>query len=316
MDALPQKIIKPRKLIGNSMIAIIAPAGPVRQEQIDKAQDVLSEMGYRSCYNKAILSKKGHLAGSDEVRLNDLHEAFENKDINAVICIRGGYGTTRIIDKIDYDLIKRNPKIFIGYSDITALLNSINQQVGLITFHGVVGISAFTEYTKKEFSSILSAEENELIIYPKDNNTIKTIFPGKAKGRLVGGNLSLVNALIGTKYQIDFADKIVFLEDIGEAPYKIDRMLTQLLLCDCLQKASGIILGIFTDCDINNKELTSENSLSLVEVFKERLGHLNIPIISGFSFGHVQNQAIFPIGIEAELDTGFNGIKLLECPVI
>jgi muramoyltetrapeptide carboxypeptidase len=312
---VPRKIIKPNRLKKNSLIALIAPAGPVKQDQIDKAQNVLSGMGFRSCYNESILSQKGYLAGDDETRLKDLHQAFEQENIDAIICIRGGYGCSRIVDRIDYDLIKQNPKIFIGYSDITVLLNAIHQQTGLITFHGIVGTSAFTEYTKAVFSDILTSFENEFIIYPEDKNSFETILPGKAKGKLVGGNLSLVTTMIGTKYQPNFDKNIVFLEDIGEAPYRIDRMLTQLLLNGCLQKASGIILGEFTDCDINNKDITDKNSLSLKEVFNDRLGNLQIPIISGFSFGHVKNQAIFPVGIEAELDTSIAGMRLLECPV-
>jgi len=314
MDVQPP-IIKPRRLSDSSLIALIAPAGPVKQEQIDRAQKTLSDMGYRTCYTQNILSQKGYLAGDDEIRLNDFHQAFDNKEVDAIICIRGGYGTTRIIDKINYDLIKQNPKIFIGYSDITALLKAIYQQTGLITLHGIVGISAFTDYTKSIFNKVLSKQENENIIYPQDKYSIQTIIPGKANGKLAGGNLSLVNALIGTKYQLDFTNKVVFLEDIGEEPYPVDRMLTQLLLSGCMHKASGIILGNFTNCDIDNKEITAENSLSLSDVFMDRLGHLNIPIIAGFSFGHIQNQAIFPIGIDAELETGLNGIRLLECAV-
>jgi len=310
------KTIKPRRLDNNSTIALIAPAGPVDLLQIENAQNSLHQMGFRSCYNECILSRKGYLAGDDDARLNDLHHVFENIEIDAILCIRGGYGSSRIVDRINYDLIKRNPKIFIGYSDITVLLNAIHQQTGLITFHGVVGVSAFTEYTKTLFSGILTLQENEFLIYPENEKTVETITHGKATGKLVGGNLSLITTLLGTKFQIDFNNKLVFLEDIGEAPYRIDRMLTQLLLSGCLQNAAGIILGDFKDCDINNNDITNKNSLSLDEVFKDRLGHLKIPIIKGFSFGHVKNQAIFPIGIEAEIDTSKSGIKLLESPVL
>jgi len=315
MEAIT-KTIKPTRLNKNSLIALIAPAGPVEQEQIENAQNSLHQMGFRSCYNECILSRKGYLAGDDDTRLKDLHQAFENNNIDAILCIRGGYGSSRIVEKINYDLIRQNLKIFIGYSDITVLLNAIHQQTGLITFHGVVGVSAFTEYTKTLFSRILTLQENEFLIYPESEKSVETITHGKATGKLAGGNLCLVTTMLGTKFQIDFNNKIVFLEDIGEAPYRIDRMLTQLLLSGCLQNASGIILGDFKDCDINNNDITNKNSLSLDEVFKDRLGHLKIPIIKGFSFGHVKNQVIFPIGIEAEIDTSKSGIKLLESPVL
>jgi len=247
--------------------------------------------------------------------LNELHWAFENKEIDAIICIRGGYGTSRIVDNINYDLIKRNPKIFVGYSDITVLLNAIHQQTGLITFHGIVGISAFSAYTKTLFNSILASKNDEFSIYPENTNSIEFISTGKASGRLAGGNLSMICSLLGTKYQIDFTNKLAFIEDIGEAPYRIDRMLTQLLLSGTLQKASGIILGNFKGCDIDDKEITKENSLSLNEIFIDRFAHFNIPIMSGFSFGHIENQAIFPVGVMAEIDSKTHHIKLLECPV-
>ena len=311
----PEKIIKPPRLLKNNQIALIAPAGPVKQEQIDKTQKVLSAMGYKSCYNQSILSRKGYLAGSDDVRLNELHLAFERKDVDAIICIRGGYGSSRIVDKIDFELLKQNPKIFIGYSDITVLLNSIYQQTGLITFHGVVGISSFSDYTRSIFTNILTLTKDEFLIYPKDKESLEIVNSGKASGRLAGGNLSMIVSLLGTKFQPDFTNKLVFLEDIGEAPYRIDRMLTQLLLSGCLEKASGIILGNFKNCDIDNIEITSENSLSLNEIITDRLSLLNKPTIKGFSFGHMENQAIFPVGCLAELNTNVPGIKLLECPV-
>jgi len=160
--------------------------------------------------------------------------------------------------------------------------------------------------------SLLSSSKGSFDISTENKNSLQCIIQGRATGKLAGGNLSLVAGLLGTKYQVDFSNKLAFLEDIGEAPYRIDRMLTHLLLSGSLQKASGIILGDFTDCDIDNNQITSENSLSLIEVFKDRLGHLKIPIISGFSFGHIKNQAVFPIGIDAEIDTSSKSIKLLE----
>lgn len=307
-----QPTLKPKQLKKNNQIALITPAGPISEQQLAKAQENLLSMGFKSCFSKRVFERNGYLAGDDKTRLTDLHEAFENKQVDAILCIRGGYGTMRILDKIDYSLIKRNPKTIIGYSDITALLNAIWQKTGLVTFHGVVGSSAFSPYTKQQFVELLvnQSANNESIKSREDK--LKIITNGEAMGQLVGGNLAMINSLLGTSFEIDFANKIAFFEDVNEAPYKIDRMLTQLLLSGSLQKASGIVLGNFKGCDINNDDITNKNSLSLDEVFNDRLGDLGIPVVSGFSFGHVKDQAIFPIGIKAELDTASTSIKLLE----
>jgi muramoyltetrapeptide carboxypeptidase len=307
-----QPTIKPKALKKNDLIALVAPAGPISESKLAKAQENLLELGFRTSFTPRILNRKGYLAGNDLDRLDDLHQAFENPDVDVILCIRGGYGSARIIDQLDFQLIKRNPKIFIGYSDITALLNAIWQKTGLITFHGIVGTSAFTEYTRQQFLAVFSPQHSDNMIITSKEEPVEFLNSGKAKGRLVGGNLSIVNSLIGTGFGIDFTEKIVFLEDVGEAPYKIDRMLTQLLLSGKLDNAAGIVLGQFRGCDIDNKEITKENSLSLDEVFNDRLGHLKIPVIKDFSFGHISDQAIFPVGIEAEIDSSQNGIKLLE----
>ncbi|MFN8259292.1 MAG: LD-carboxypeptidase [Bacteroidales bacterium] len=303
-------IIRPKALTQGSLIALIAPAGPIVQEQLDKAQKTLSDLGFRSCFTPDILARKGYLAGDDNIRLNDLHHAFERQDIDAILCIRGGYGAARIVEKVDYKLIKKNPKIFIGYSDITVLLNAINQKTGLVTFHGVLGTSVFNEYTKRIFSAVLTNNTSgELIktVYPDD---ISVINPGKASGILAGGNLSIIASLAGTNFRVNFKDKIVFLEDIDEAPYRIDRMLTQLLLTGSLQNASAIVLGNFKGCDLDNQKITAGNSLSLQEVFADRLSNLKIPVVQGYSFGHSENQALFPIGAKAIIDSNVNGLML------
>ncbi len=307
-----QPAIKPKALKKNDLIALIAPAGPITESKLAEAQENLLELGFRSSFTQRILNRKGYLAGNDSDRLDDLHEAFENPDIDAILCIRGGYGSARILDKLDFKRIKGNPKVFIGYSDITALLNTIWQKTGLITFHGVVGTSSFSDYTRQQFLAVFRSQHSDKLVITSKEEKLEFLNHGRAKGKLVGGNLAIVNSLIGTGFDIDFTEKIVFLEDVGEAPYKIDRMLTQLALSGKLDKASGIVLGKFDGCDIDNKEITKENSLSLNEVFNDRLGHLNIPVINGFSFGHIKDQAIFPIGIEAEIDSSQNGIKLLE----
>jgi len=248
-----------------------------------------------------------------------LHFMFENPKIDGIWCIRGGYGCGRLLPEIDYSLIRKNPKPLIGYSDVTALLQAIYCETGLIGFHGPVAVSDFTDYTIEQFKSILMEPKAPLQLKnaPENDKTegsafqTKIINSGKAKGQIAGGNLSLLASLAGTKYQLDAKNKIVFLEDIGERPYRIDRMFTQLLQACKLGEAAGIALGIFDDCEAKQ----GSDSLTLMETFEDRLGNLGIPVIYGLSFGHIDNQFTFPIGVEAELDTDNQTITLLESAV-
>ncbi|MEN8120027.1 MAG: LD-carboxypeptidase [Bacteroidota bacterium] len=317
------KIIKPARLKKGDTIGLITPAGPITAEQLEQTKTLLNQLGYNTYHTNNVLLQKGYLAGTDSERLDDLHQMFKNEEVNAILCIRGGYGTPRLLDNIDYDLIRNNPKIFIGYSDITALLQAIYKFTGLITFHGIVGISDFTEYTKHNFLEILTNSNESLLIksIEEDGNLNEEYKPyvienGIVQGELAGGNLALMVALMGTPFEIDIEDKLLFIEDIGEAPFRVDRMLTQLILSGKLQKARAIVLGVFNDCDFNGDDITAENSLSLKEVITDRLSGLGIPVMYGFSFGHIANQAIFPVGIQAELNTEKKTIKLLEKVVL
>ncbi len=314
-----KKIIKPPKLKKGDTIGLITPASAIKKEQLIQTKATLKKLGFKSYHTHRVLLKKGYLAGIDVERVADIHHMFENENVHAIICIRGGYGTPRILQQIDYELIRKNPKIVIGYSDVTAMLQAIYKFSGLITFHGVVGTSDFTEYTQQNFLNVLG-QPNDSLLIPSilPNNLLKdeykpyVINEGIAKGELAGGNLALIVSLMGTPYEIELNGKLLFIEDIGEAPYNVDRMLTQLLLSGNLQKLKGIILGVFNNCDFNNEDITAENSLSLKEVLIDRLSGLGIPVVYGFSFGHIANQAVFPIGINAELNTQTMSLKLLE----
>jgi len=307
-----KKIIKPNKLKPNDTIGLVCPAGFITKEKLKQTKQTLKLLGFKSYNTDVVLNRYGYLAGADKDRVSDLNNMFANKDIDAILAIRGGYGCSRIINNVDYNLINKNPKIFIGYSDITAILNSIYQYSNLITFHGIVGTSNFNKYTRQSFTNLFINNKNT--IYSEKNIKPIIINKGNAIGKLVGGNLSIITSLLSTNYEINFTDKIVFIEEIEEAPYKIDRMFTQLLLSEKLQKAKAIILGSFNNCDFNNNDISEKNSLSLHEVFIDRLKPLDIPIISNFSFGHINSQAIFPIGVNVEINTDNMFLKLLESP--
>ena len=316
-----KKIIKPKRLKQGDTLGVIAPSSSVPTHVVERAIKNLEGLGFKVQLGKNCRNQRGYLAGTDTERLEDLHWAFSDKSIDGIWCIRGGYGATRLLPNIDFKLIKKNPKVFIGYSDITALHVAIFQRTGLVTFHGPVGTSEQTEYTKQHVLDILTnpthpykvelSAENQA----KSSNLFKTavITAGKCRGQLIGGNLSLLSAMDGTPDALrDLKGKILFMEDIDERPYRVDRMLVQMLQSHNLKDLAGIALGVFDGC--NPK--TDENSLSLMECFKDLLGGLGIPVFYGLSFGHISNQFTLPVGIEAELDTEGGTLTFLEAAVM
>lgn len=301
----------PRLKIGDT-VGLIAPASPFRTGQLEKAIRNLEALGLKVTLGQSLQKKKGYLAGTDKERLADLHAFFADKAVHAIWCIRGGYGTPRLLPQVDYDLIKKNPKVLIGYSDITALIQAIYIKTGLITFHGPVGASDFTDYEVAHLKAILfDGIPNHMISNPRGYTPFYTINKGIAEGEFLGGNLSLIAALAGTDYEWSVKNKILFLEDVGEKPYRIDRMLTQLRQNCPLGKAAGIMLGTFADCDTNDPE----KSWTLKQVLEDRLGDLNIPVAYGMCFGHIKEQFTIPIGLKARFDAEEGSLKLLESAV-
>lgn len=309
-------LIKPSPLRPGATVALIAPSSPVTEEKISKALDNLHRLGYKVLEGKHLRAQYGHLAGSDEDRLADLHEAFQNPEVEAVWCIRGGYGATRYLPMIDFELIRRHPKPLIGYSDVTALHLAIHQKTGLVTFHGTVAAGDFPDDTLQYLYSVLVEPETPLCLSAPQEGIDAlpiefqpfTLSPGKGIGALTGGNLSLLSAMAGTAYAPEFAGKIVFMEEVGEQPYRIDRMLTQLLQSTDLAHAAGIVLGNFFDC----QPKPGSFSLSLQDTLKDRLGGLGIPAFYGLPFGHVPHQVMFPYGIQVELDTDRMTLTFVE----
>lgn len=313
------KMIKPDRLKAGDTVGVIAPSSAPPKEDFDRAIANVESYGFKVKIAKSARNKKGFLAGTDKERLDDLHWAFSDPDVKGIWCVRGGYGAGRLLPEIDYRLIAKNPKILIGYSDITALHLAISQLTGLVTFHGPVGTSAPVDYTKKHVLEVLmkpsTPYEIELSEYNKsqESSVFKTevISGGKARGRLIGGNLSLVSALAGTPFGMrDVKGKLLFLEDVGEQPYRIDRMLTQLLQSVDMKSLAGIALGVFADCEAKDKD-----TQSLIEVLRDRLGNLGIPVIYGLSFGHIREQFTLPVGIEAEMDTSDATVTFSEAAV-
>ncbi|MGE5499272.1 MAG: S66 peptidase family protein [Syntrophothermus sp.] len=315
------QVIKPPRLKKGDTVALVAPGGYLRKGELKDSVDNLEKLGFKVVYTEKINKRYGYLAGHDEERAADLMEMFTRKDVDAIMCARGGYGSTRILHMLDYNLIKSNPKILIGYSDITALLNAIFEKTGLIGFHGPVGISTFNDFSLYYFNNILYGLQDDLTLWSaKDEKPdlperkITVIRSGKCKGRLAGGNLSLMAAMVGTPFDINTDGKIIFLEEISEKPYRVDRMLTQMISAGKFSKAAGIALGVFDKCVPDDKD--NDESLSVMEVIFDRLYSLGIPVIYGLSFGHITNKFTLPVGINAELDVNNQVVRLLEKAVV
>lgn len=300
-------------------IGLIAPASSFSSEKLASARENLGALGFKIKESAHLYAKNGYLAGSDEERLADLYWAFESPDVDAIWCIRGGYGCSRLLPMIDFDRIGKHPKIFIGYSDVTALHLSIRQHTGLVTFHGPVAASEFPENTLRHFRSVLMDPVIGYKVSIPDKADLPAdelyqpfvLTPGRATGKLSGGNLTLLAALVGTPFAPSYKDKIVFMEDVGEQPYRIDRMLTQMLQGSDLDKAAGIALGVFAEC----RPKGDAPSLTLAETLRDRLGSLGIPVLYGLPFGHVAHQMTFPYGIEAALDATEGSLILAEVAV-
>lgn len=305
-----------KKLEPGDTIGIIAPSSGEINENgyYDYISKYLEERGYKVKLGKSFSAKKGYLAGPDELRINDIHLMFSDKEVKAIIFLRGGYGLSRIVDKLDYELIKNNPKIISGYSDITVLLNNVFQKCDFVTIHGLISQYLGTEKylndsdTKNDFINILTKYQKNRILKPLKSNTCecKTFIPGKCKGKLVGGNLSLISTLNGTPYEVDFTDKIVFIEDVGERPYAIDRYLCALRLRGALDKAKGFIFGYFTDCN------PADDLVTVMDVLNDYILPLNKPTIINFTSGHEFPFVSLPIGAMVELDSDRLEIKICE----
>jgi muramoyltetrapeptide carboxypeptidase len=293
--------IKPHRLEPGDTIGVIAPAGPVDQEEIQPTIDLLYKKGYRIHEAPNLFSRKGYLAGHDYVRLDDLHSMFSDNGIKAIFCARGGYGTIRILDRIDYDLILDNPKIIVGYSDITALLFAIFNRTGLVTFHGPMLRDLAKDGGDNLADFLELASSSMPRIYDLSGGMV--LNHGRARGKVLGGNLSIISSLMGTPFMPMMKGAILFIEDKGEPLYRIDRMLSQLRQGGVIDGLSGLIVGRFIDCgDISD----------INELLRDLTSGTDIPVINGLLVGHDRENRTIPIGLHAELDTEDMTLTFLE----
>lgn len=312
------KALKPKKLVPGDVIGIISPASsPDNLEKIEKGVNYLEKLGYKIEIGENVGKTHGYLAGTDEERLNDLHSMFQNKDVKAIFCVRGGYGAGRLLDKIDYKLIKKNPKIFVGYSDITSLQMAILKKTGLITFAGPMVAIDFSsnvdEYAEENFWNILTSSKKIGKLHNPRDEKFYALNSGRGEGKLIGGNLAVLGSLFGTDYLPDLKDSILLLEDIGEVPYRIDRLLNQLRLSNVFEKINGVILGRFVDCYEKDK---SKETIKLNEVIENYFAQLKMPVLYSFSHGHIKENLTIPMGVNCKLNTSRGFVELTESAVI
>lgn len=314
--------IKPQRLRPGMTVGLVTPASNVPEdEDLLAAMDFVRSLGFEARAAANLRSRRAYLAGTDQQRADDLNALFADPEVDAIFCVRGGYGSGRLLRDLDYDMIARNPKIIMGYSDITAILNAIHLRTGLLTFHGPIAGDNFSDYTYEQYRRVLvDTEPTTRIGEPPQfetrpgvverSNRLTPIVPGSAEGHLIGGNLSLLVTLMGTPFEPYFDGAILFMEDVSEPPYSVDRMLTHLWLTGKLERVAGIVFGKFTDDDYDS------NTLSMEQVLRERCEPLDIPTLRGVMIGHIDDKTVVPIGARARLDVDAGTLTLLEQAVL
>ena len=307
-----------KKLEKGDTIGLIAPSGAVRTEgAIEKAIAETERMGYRVKVGESCGKVYGYLSGTDEVRARDINTMFADKDVDAIICVRGGYGTMRILDLLDYDVIRANPKIFAGYSDITALHAAMFNRCGLVTFEAPMAVSDWSKGPLDEVSltsmlrAMASAEPMGELENGPGYHERKTINSGSCEGVLVGGNLSLMAGIVGTPYELDVTDKILFIEEVGERTYCVDRMLTQLRLAGVFDRCAGVVFGDFKDCPIEYPAF----GLSLEEIIRDVVAPCGKPVFTGMQIGHCTPKLTLPHGVRCRMDADACSLTVLEAAV-
>ncbi|MBW4426372.1 MAG: LD-carboxypeptidase [Nostoc desertorum CM1-VF14] len=304
-------IRKPPRLQVGDTVGLIAPAGIVDAKDIEAAQQSILQLGLKVKLGKHILDRYGYLAGRDSDRAQDVNLMFSDRSIKAIIPMRGGWGCNRILPLLNYSLIRSHPKIIIGYSDITTLLLAINARSQMITFHGPVATSTWNQFTVDYFKRILfNAEAVTMQNLNPSQVRVEIIAPGKARGKLVGGNLSVLSAMVGSPYLPSWNKSILFVEEVGEDVYRIDRMLTQLKTAGILNQIAGFIFGQCSKCSLGD-----EPSFTLMQVLQQHILPLGIPAWYGSMIGHIKDKFTLPIGVEVEIDAELGTIQMLETAV-
>jgi muramoyltetrapeptide carboxypeptidase len=319
LSAAPS-LLKPKRLAAGSTVAMISPASATFQSMdVQIAKESLEALGLTVRLGEHMMERHGYLGGDDKARAADINALFADREVAAIHPIRGGWGSSRVLPHLDFDVIGRNPKVLLGYSDISALLLAVHAKAGLVTFHGPIGMGRWDAFSIDYYKRVLF--DGEAVTYQNkrdlsDTNAltqtefrVQTITPGTARGRLLGGNLTVLTAILGSPYLPDWDNAILFTEDVHEEPYRIDRMLTQLKLAGVLNRIKGFVFGSCSECVPGEGNY---GALTLEEIFNDHIRPLGIPAWQGAMIGHQQPQWTLPEGIEAEIDATAGTIRLME----
>lgn len=311
-----KQLLKPAPLHLGDTIGLVSPASIVGDDkEYDEVVKAIRDLGYKVKEAPHARDKFGYFAGADKVRAADLNAMFADPSVDAIMAFRGGWGCNRILAYLDFELIREHPKMLIGYSDITSLLLAIYAKTDMPTFHGPVATSTWTQFTMTHFRNMVSNAEPLALSDSSDvisgnYQPVTTLRKGKAKGRLLGGNLSVLTSMVGSEYLPDWKDSILFLEDVGEDVYRIDRMLTQLKLSGILDQLSGFIFGQCTNCDT-----ADEHQFTLRQILQQHIQPLEIPAFAGAIFGHIDDMLTLPVGLTAEIEAESGSIIFQEAAV-
>ncbi len=317
-----RRTVRPGRLRPGDTVGLVNPAGVVWEPvNIEIVEESLAALGFKARRGPSLLARRGYFAGTDEQRAADLNAMFADPEVRAIHCVRGGWGSARILPLLDWQTIAKAPKILLGYSDITALLLALHARTGLVTFHGPVAAAQWNPfnvgYIKRvlqegeavTFENLKEIDEDDLTVV---ENRVQTLRPGTARGRLLGGNLTVLASLVGSDYLPDWDGCILFIEDVEEAPYRIDRMLTQLGLAGILRQARAVVWGSCTDC----RPGAGFGSLTVTEVLHDHLLPLGVPAWAGAMIGHIDRQFTLPVGLEVEVDATAGTIRMVESAVL
>lgn len=316
------RLTKPERLQPRDVVGIIAPASaPPDPKAVDRVVGQVERLGFKPKLARNVRARLGFLAGNDRERATDLMTMFADRKVRGIICIRGGYGTARLLDRLDYGVIRRNPKVFAGYSDITSLHCAFAVKSNLISFHSPMlneglGSDTYPAFSNNSFlRNVTEAQPAGSICAGYEGKTVKILRRGVVDGVLIGGNLSLLVTTLGTPYQPQFKNRILFFEDIGEKLYRLDRLLTHLLNAGVLQQVAGVAVGINEDCDAPAGAKAKEYTQSSADILNDRLKPLGVPVVTGLPFGHQPFNATIPVGVRARLDANRGDLIITEAGV-
>ena len=310
-------MLKPKPLRRGDTIGLVGISGAMHEPEtkFEKMMAAIDALGYKTIVADSCREEYGYLSGTDASRAKGLNAAFRDDRVDAVVCMRGGYGVARMLDLVDFDVIRANPKIVLGYSDITALHTAIHEKVGMVTIHGPMPCSQwmeFDDFTRESMLRALTSTEPLGLLENPEGVTPQCVVPGKCTGQLVGGNLTLIASACGTPYALNAKDKVLLLEDVGEYIYRLDSMLTQLRQAGMFEQCAGVVLGGFTNCT----EEYERYALHLEDIIRDIIVPAGKPVLANMSIGHMDTKITVPLGVQCATDAEAGTLEITESALV